>query len=381
MTDSLQLEPRTGSPAGGRQLVIRAAGIHLATRILTLAAFAFGARHQHRAFARVVTMWDGGFYASITAHGYPHRLPTGPNGVRASTAAFFPLFPLLNRPFTALGIPFWLSSLVLVAALSTVAAALIALVVRRYASDRVALLTASCWSAYPLAGVLSAAYSEALLTMLAAGCLLALLDRRWLTAGLLALLAGATRPTGAVLALACLVAASLAIKQRREWSSLLAVILAPIGVLASWAWIGWQAGRWDAWFATEQGGWHAHFDGGVDTVRSVVHELSGSATQAFAPVQAAFVLAAVGLVVIAAWQRPPAPVLTYLIAGFVLAVGTSNVHASIARFLLPIFPILVPIAMLLDRLGRRIAVPVLILTACGSALIGAWYFTAGSFAP
>jgi hydrogenase-4 membrane subunit HyfE len=113
----------------------------------------------------------------------------------------------------------------------------------------------------------------------------------------------------------------------------------------------------------------------------VIHELSGSATQAFAPVQAAFVLAALGLVVIAAWQRPPAPVLTYLIAGFVLAVGTSNVHASIARFLLPIFPILVPIAMLLDRLGRRIAVPVLILTAGVSALIGAWYFTAGSFAP
>jgi hypothetical protein len=37
--------------------------------------------------------------------------------------------------------------------------------------------------------------------------------------------------------------------------------------------------------------------------------------------------------------------------------------------------------MLLDRLGRRIAVPVLILTAGVSALIGAWYFTAGSFAP
>jgi hypothetical protein len=364
-----------------RRLPVTAAVVHLAVRALTLIAFAVGANHSHRSFAFVTTRWDGLFYAQIAAHGYPNPLPSGPAGLKASSAAFFPLFPLLTRPLTGLGLPFWLASLVLVTVFSTVAAMLVALVVRRYASDRVALLTAALWSAYPLSGVLSAAYSEALLTMLAAGCLLALLDRRWLLAGLLALFAGATRPTGAVLALACLVSAVIAIRQRREWRSLSAVLLSPLGVLGAWAWIGWRTGRADAWFATESGGWHARFDGGIDTVRSVIHDLSGNAHQAFAPLQAIFVIGALVLVVLAVRQRPPAPILAYLIAGFVLAIGTSNVHASIPRFLLPVFPILVPVAGLLDRLGRRVAVPTVAVLAFVSAAVGAWYFSAGTFAP
>ncbi|MCW2541190.1 MAG: hypothetical protein JWN95_2915 [Frankiales bacterium] len=368
------------SGSGGR-LVAMVVAIHLATRALTLLAFAAFGRHEHRAFARVVTMWDGNFYANIAARGYPKRLPTSHGIIRPNGAAFFPLFPWSTRPFTALGLPFWSAALVVVTVCSTVAAALIALLVRRYAGDRVGLLTAVCWSAYPLAGVLSAAYSEAMLTMLGAAALLALAHRRWLLAGVIGALAGFTRPTGGIVAVACLVAAIIAIRRDRDWRSLIAVVLSPLGVLAAWAVIGHRARRWDAWFATEKGGWNAHFDGGIDTVRSLIHELSGSATQAFAPLQAVFLILAVIVTVVAIWQRPPASVNAYLIAGFVLAVGTSNVHASIPRFLLPVFPMLVPVARLLDRCPAVVRWTLLSLAAMASAALGGWYFAAGTFAP
>jgi hypothetical protein len=369
------------SPMRHRRVVLQACGAHLLTRCVTLIAFAIAGRHKPGGLSYLVSRWDAGYYRQIALHGYPRTLPLGPHGILPNRAAFFPLFPWTVRPFLAVGLPFWLGALIVVTASSTAAAALIALVTRRYASDRVAVLTAVCWSVYPLSAVLSASYAEALVTLLAAGCLLALLDERWLAAGTLALLAGATRPSGAVLVLACAVSAALAIHRSRDWRSLLSVGLAPLGVLGSWALIGWRAGRADAWFATEAGGWKAHFDGGLDTARSVTHELFGAQRLGYAPIQGAFVLGALALLILAGRRRPPAPVLTYLIAGFAMAVGTSNVHTSIPRFLLPVFPLLTPVAQLLDRFGTKLVAVFVPSALLASIAIGIWYFTAAPFAP
>jgi hypothetical protein len=225
------------------------------------------------------------------------------------------------------------------------------------------------------------AYAEGLLSALAAGCLLALLDRRWVLAGLLALVAGLARPSGGVLVLACLVAAIVAIRQRDEWRSLAAVALAPWGMGVSWAVIGARVGRYDAWFVTERDGWHAHFDAGLYTARAVWRGLTGQSTKSFAVPAGLFVIVALVLVVIAARQHPPAPVLAYLIGGFMLAVGTSGVQASIPRFLLPVFPLLVPVAQLLDRLGRYVASGLLVAAAGLSIGLGAWYAAVSTFSP
>ncbi len=359
------------------------AAVYLASRLLAILALAVAAQLRHRSFADVVTQWDGHFYEFVAEHSYPSRLTAGvaSGTFAAGPSAFFPLFPLTTRPLTAVGLPWWLAALSLVTLFGALAAVLIAEVVARYATRRVALLTACCWSVYPLAGVLSAAYSEALLTMLAAGCLLALLERRWWVAGLCALLAGATRPTGAVLAVVALVAAALAIRRDREWRSLVAPLLAPLGVLGSWAFIGAKAGRWDAWFVTERGGWGAAFDGGLDTARSVFRELTGRAQTPFAAVGGFAIVGLTALVVIAVMQRPPAPVLVYLIVGFGLAVGTANVHNSAPRFLLAVFPLLVPLARLLAGRPTWLIVLFLSFAGTGSAVLGAWYFGYSTFAP
>ncbi len=60
--------------------------------------------------------------------------------------------------------------------------------------------------AQPMSIVFSMAYTEALFVALVAGTLLAAYRRLWLVAGLLGVLAGLTRPTGAALAVALAVA-------------------------------------------------------------------------------------------------------------------------------------------------------------------------------
>src|SRR4029453_404078 len=97
---------------------------------------------------------------------------------------------------------------------------------------------------FPGSFVLSFAYSEAMLLVLAAGCLLCLQKRQWLVGGVLASPRAATRPHGIALIAACAVAALLAIIQRREWRSLIAPLLAPVGFIAFHIFLWDRTGEW-----------------------------------------------------------------------------------------------------------------------------------------
>lgn len=149
-------------------------------------------------------MFDGGFYAQIAAHGYPQVVPSGHGPEAQSPLAFFPLYPALLAVLEKVGLPVAAAAVLLSTVAAAGAAVLIALIVRRWQGDRTALLTVALWGAYPLVVVLSLAYTEALFTMLAAACLLALSRERAAVAGLCAALASLTRTTGVVLILLCL---------------------------------------------------------------------------------------------------------------------------------------------------------------------------------
>ena len=84
---------------------------------------------------------------------------------------------------------------------------------------------------YPGSVVMSWSYSEPLLIVCAAACLLLLDARRWVLAGLAAAIATGTRPNGLALVAVCAVGALIAIRQRREWRAL-AAALAPTGSIA-----------------------------------------------------------------------------------------------------------------------------------------------------
>ena len=149
----------------------------------------------------------------------PQRLPAvDPPGHHLlpdveARAAFFPLYPMIVRAADRI-LPGGdtLAALAVSTALALVAVVLVGVLARRLYDNDVAERAMVLFAVFPGSFVLSYAYAEALLIVLAAVCLWFLLDERWLLAGVAAALATATRPNGVALVAACAVAAFLAIR-------------------------------------------------------------------------------------------------------------------------------------------------------------------------
>ena len=141
------------------------------------------------------------------------------------------------------------------ALLGLIAVVLIGLIGQRLYGERVGRRTATLVALFPGSFVLSFAYSEALMIALAAACLLLLLDREWMAAGLFAALATATRPNGLALVVACGVAALFAIRDDRDWRSLSSVLLAPLGFITFQVWLGQHTGETGVWFRVQREAW------------------------------------------------------------------------------------------------------------------------------
>ncbi len=213
-------------PLLGRHLAIPV-GIFLASRAVTFAVAHAARVVEPQPLSHLLSRWDGAHYLNIVAHGYPATPPSGSGEAAQTVHAFFPGYPLLVRALrAATGLAPVPAGVVVNIAMATVAAAVIWLLARDLLADKVATRAVLLFSFFPGAYVLGMVYSEGTFLALAAGCLLALHRRQWLVAGLAAAAAGATRPTGLVLALCCAWAAVVALRRRREWLALVAPALA-----------------------------------------------------------------------------------------------------------------------------------------------------------
>lgn len=352
----------------------------LASRLHCLTAIYGVARHDHHSFSGLLTVFDGGFYKVIALSGYPHHLPTGPGGVLVNPAGFFPLFPLaVSGVMSVTGLSFAAAAVAFNTVAAAIGALLISEVIREHADRRTALLTAALWLVQPTAFVLSLAYAEAMFTALAAGCLLALLRKRFFVAGLLAALAGATRPSGIILALCCVVAVWRPVGRDRRLSPVVAPILAPIGTLAYFAWLWQRTGRIDAWFVTERQGWHVYADGGIDTVHRIGRYVSDGRIDGLAVI--AFIAVAVVLLVMLYRDHAPPLLLVYTTGTFLLAIVTRNDLSSVPRFLLPAFPLLLPIASRLRKVKVTLFGLLLFVSAIGMSAAGAFITTRSHYPP
>jgi len=349
----------------------------LLTRLVCLAALGAGAQHVHRPFSAALTVFDGAFYKYIAVNGYPQVVPAGHGPEAQSPLAFFPLYPTLLAGLEKVGLPFAAAAVLLDTVAAATAAPLIALIVRSWQGDRTALLTVALWGAYPLAVVLSLAYAEALFVMFAAGCLLALSRERLAVAGLCAALASLTRPTGIVLVLLCF---ALAVR-RRSLPMLGAAALGMTGFAGWLVVLALRTGHVDAWMLTERRGWNTYFDGGVESAQRAAHYLAHPFERPAATAVALMLIIMVALLIAAARGAMPRLYLLYSVLLFVLAVGSHNAYSSIPRFMLPAFPLLVPIASLLAKAPRSLAITAILVATAVMAACGVYVALCSTYPP
>ena len=232
--------------------------------------------------------WDALWYTRVAEQGYGYTVQL-PNGDVHSNLAFFPLLPWLERGLSAVSplspadagmVVAWLASLAAAWALYATG--------ERLHGPRAGIALAALWAALPVGIVQSMAYSESLFTALAAWGVYAVLTGRWVWAGVLASLAGLTRPVGAaVVAAVWLTAAVTLWRQRAGGVRLRAALRGPPGHAARRAagparlvrllpvGGGARQGSFTGYLDVQEG-WGNGFDGGIAFAAFIWHQLVGA---------------------------------------------------------------------------------------------------------
>ncbi|MFD0145982.1 MULTISPECIES: hypothetical protein [unclassified Streptomyces] len=352
---------------------------YLAVRLLGLLVLGRWAHMRgHGIWPALATSWDSRWYLAIADHGYDPG-PGEPPGHR--TMAFFPLYPALIRAVAAV-VPGSRASVGLVlAVLCSVAAAWgIFAVGDRLYGRRVGTVLAVLWGALPVAVVQWMGYTESLFTALAAWALYAALGGRWAWAAGFSVAAGLTRPTGVAVGAAVTVAALLAAR-RGSRPALVATLVAPLGWLGYVGWVGLRLGRWDGYFAVQRS-WSNTWDGGSFTLRQLRRQfVYAQDPQLFLVVVSLVLIAAAVLFPLCVADRQPLPLLVFTGVLLLVVLGSGGVYFPRARFLLPGFPLLLPLALAVGRARRHVAALMLGAAALSSAWLGAYMLLVWAGAP
>ena len=317
-------------------------------------------------------VWDGGWFQRVAVDGYPHGYTFGTNGeLEANELAFFPLYPMLIRGVSALGVSAGTAGIAVAWAASVGAAVALHLLGTSLYGKRAGwALVAICCSA-PVSVVLSMAYSEGLFLALVAGMLVAAHRRVWWAAGLLGLGAALTRPTGAAAAVALAVAVIIELRRpdaRNKWVAVLAALAALAGVPAFLGWVALRVGDPSAWFKIQSAGWGTAFDYGASTLTFLGKTLSSG--DGWIPVSVALLLlVAFGAAAVALFGRPWLPLAVYGILAMVLVYGQAGFYHSKPRLLLPVLLTLLPAVVAAARARPRVAM----LSIAAWAAFGLWY--------
>nr|WP_202539455.1 glycosyltransferase family 39 protein [Streptomyces sp. SID8379] len=346
-------------------------------RVLCLLVLGLWAHKEgHGIWPTLAADWDSKWYLGIADHGYTRTLGTQYD---ANNLAFFPLYPVLVKAVAAVTPGSRASVGLIVAVLCSFVAAwgIFAVGDRLYGRRAGAYLT-FLWACLPVGLVQWMGYTESLFTAFVAWSLYAVLTGRWVWAGTLAALAGLTRPTGVALAAAVSLTAVLSLRRHFSWQVLAGGLLAPLGWCAYVGWVGLRLGRWDGYFAVQRL-WHNQLDGGAETLRRMREYLAYDSTpELFLVVVTLTLIAAAVLWLLSLLDRQPLPLLVFTGVLLVIVLGSGGVYFSRARFLLPAFPLLLPLALALARTtsprARMLGVTGAVLGAayCGAYMALVW---------
>jgi hypothetical protein len=324
--------------------LLRPVVIYLASRILTFATMLVGAVFAHRTVSSEINVWDSKWFIRAAAMGYPSHLPMIHGHVAASPIAFFPAFPLLFHGLSALtGMSLLISGAIVSGVTGLTAMIAVWMLVRHYAGANAADRSTLLLAFFPASFVFSLVYAEGMIITLAAASLLALLNRRWIWAGVAAALATATAPVALALVVSCLWSAGRAIHKDRTWSALAAPLLAPVGFIAYQVWLWRHTGDISAWRQTELGGWHSYLSGAYPI--HIITSFFGSPIGSPATIRVVFFSIVITIVcaVVALRGRLPVPLLLYGLSVAAVAILTRPIGPR-PRFLMVAFPLIVAVA-------------------------------------
>ncbi len=292
----------------------------------------------------MLTSWDGAWYLRIIRDWYPTSIPADVtyNDLEAR-AAFFPVYPMLVRTFDVVlpgGDVF--ASLFINFVLGAAAIYLVGLIARDLFGTRIAYRSMVLMAFFPGSVALSLTYSEATLITVAAGCLLMLHRKHWVAAGVLAAIGSGTRPNGVGLIVACAVAAFLAINDDRDWKSLIAPVLAPIGFVSFQLYLYDRTGEW-AWFRVQTEAWDEGTSFGLTAVKNTLEAFTRPLSSPTDTLTAVSVMAMIALLAVLWKRRLPWPMVAFAFVVLALMVLPSTVTAR-PRFLYTAFPLFISAA-------------------------------------
>jgi hypothetical protein len=355
--------------------VLRPLVIFVTSRAVVFATLAITSLFTHKSIPHEIDRWDSRWFIRAALSGYPRHLPQVHGHTAGNTIAFFPLFPFLIR-WVAHPTGFSLLSSGIGITVVTGLTALVAVwaMVRHYAgqdnADRATLLVAL----FPGSLALTLVYSEGLVLTFVALALLALMKRQWVLAGILGMFATATSPIALAFELSCLWSAYGAIRRDREWRSLAAPILAPLGFIGYQIWLWHHTGTLLAWRLTEKGGWNSY--------PSLRYPISVLATFVRDPVANTItgIILTVGTVAVvigivaAVKTKMPAPLLIYGVVAAFMAAISAQVGLR-PRFIFLAFPLIIAVGVWLK--GRSYW---MVLVASALLLIGMTVLEVASWA-
>ena len=385
------LAPPLPEDAASRLLPVAAAGVAIfaGIRILALWVSAYllprgrFSTHLHYSLWHLIASWDSASYLTIAAHGYSYV----PGDLRHDVIfAWFPGYP------AAIDAIAWIPGVgadraaLAVTIIAGLAAAwgLTRLGLALTGDRRISLVMVALWAVAPGSLVWAMLYSEALFCALAVWSLVALVERRWLTAAGLTILAGTVRSTAVALIAAVVVAALpplIRAARAREpvaawWRPAVAVLAAPLGLLGYWGYSAWATHHLAGFLWVEKNA-HNNFDFGKGIFLAARSAII-SAPTAFVVLTLLVIAAAVTLTACSLAERIPAYLHVYTLVVVVLALGPGPDYlGSKPRFLLPAMLLALPLARLLARAPVWVLVPLIAVLAAASTWFGLYLMTVG----
>ncbi|MFD9124487.1 hypothetical protein [Kitasatospora sp. NPDC059571] len=324
--------------------------------------------------------WDGWWYQNVAQAGYHPKLLPDTGGfftIQQDNSAFFPLYPGLIRLISdTTGLGTYGAGMLVSVLSSFVAAAGIYAVAAQLGGHRTGVVAAALWAVFPGSGVTWAVYSESLFVALAAWACYFTITRQWPNAALVTFAAALSRPASMSLIAGVAIAAMVALYRRRDGVAgpLAAIVLPSLAFFGYIGWVGWRMGHWDGYLTLQRGGWLHFFDWGSYTWSAVSNILVGEnhylypyPTEDLVAVLVLFALPCLLAPFLA--RRPPLVLVIYTLASLVVTLGSQQMFGTLSRFVLPLFPLTVPLALGL----RRLSLPALAVVLGTAAIASGWY--------